>query len=141
MMIYTSIPVRSTLTHHKGGKTNDPEIAKFAFNLKFGVMFGRISYSRGPLEIRPVQEILKLRTMLDNAGIPNELHPSHGGYELCYLDHEKEECVCSVVETPSSYGYADDMLEISGLTQNGDDVEGHLSADEVFSRISKHYNA
>ena len=123
------------------GKTDDPEIMQFAFNLKVGTMFGQISYSGGPLEIKPVQEILKLKAKLDGAGIRYDLRPSYGGYQLHYFGHGNEKCVCSVIETPSSYGYAEDLLEISGLTRNGENVEGHLSADEVFSRILRHYHA
>lgn len=50
---------------------------------------------------------------------------------------------CSVIEHEASYGHSEDKLEIMGLLTDeelqNDDVVGHLSAEEVFSRIQKHF--
>jgi len=54
-------------------------------------------------------------------------------------------CVCSVAEGFGSYGYEDDTLEILGLISEEEkwedvNVLGYLTAEDVFSRISQHYN-
>lgn len=41
----------------------------------------------------------------------------------------------SVVEGWVSHGHERDLLEIMGLTQNGNEVEGYLTAEEVYTRI------
>lgn len=61
-----------------------------------------------------------------------------------YPDDGKEK-VCSVIEHKGSYGHEDDLLEIMGLLTDGeskhDDVVGFLSANNVFERIKKDYEA
>lgn len=93
------------------------------------------------------KEILRLAKMLSDADIPYQISELHGGYHITYPSDDSE-CVCSVVEHSFSYGAENDLLEIMGLlTEQGkaedvcDDsaVKGHLSAENVFERISEHY--
>lgn len=50
-----------------------------------------------------------------------------------------------MAEHDGSYGRTDDKLELMGLLTKEesecDEVEGWLTAEDVFNRISKHYNA
>ncbi len=91
-------------------------------------------------------EILRLKEMLEKANIPFDFSDRHfDGYHLCYPARTK--CVCSVIELEGSYGYRENLLEISGLTSNEelefscDTVLGSLTAENVFERISKHYKS
>ena len=87
------------------------------------------------------KEILKLKEMLEKAGIPFEFSDMWGGYHLCYPNNKTT--VCSVIEHDGSYGREQDLLEIMGLLTDeelqDDDVVGFLSAENVFERIKKHY--
>lgn len=51
--------------------------------------------------------------------------------------------VCSAIEHNYSYGGDQDLIEIMGLLtkeeEQYDSVKGHLSADDVFTRIKKHW--
>lgn len=93
------------------------------------------------------KEIFKLKEKLEEAKIPFEFSKLFDGYHLCYPEQntdEKEDVrVCSVIEHYGSYGHSEDLLEIMGLLTEeeylNDEVVGHLSADEVFQRIKKHY--
>lgn len=86
-------------------------------------------------------EILKLKEMLQNNGIPFEIDNMFGGYTIKYPSFE--ECVCSVIEHNGSYGHDDDKIEIMGLLTDEeyeeDTVVGWLTANDVFDRIKKHY--
>lgn len=89
-------------------------------------------------------EILRLKEMLEKAEIPFFFSDKHfDGYHICYPDNMK--CVCSVIEIEGSYGYRENLLEISGLMSNeelestDDTVLGSLTAENVFERISRHY--
>lgn len=94
-------------------------------------------------------EIKRLHAMLDEAGIPNDFWATDAGYEksyhLCYPDVEKGVTVCSVIQSPFSYGGEDNRLEIMGLLtdeeREEDDVVGWLTAEEVFARIAFHWKA
>lgn len=55
------------------------------------------------------------------------LYPSYAGH------------VCSVIQGYGTYGGNQNLLEIFGLTGTDNDVEGWLSAAEVFGRIKKHW--
>ena len=89
------------------------------------------------------KEIYKLRNMLDDAGIPYM-------FESCFLNGcaiaypNRDNIVCSVIEHDGSYGCEIDKIEIMGLLTDEekkyDFVVGYLSADEVFSRITNHWN-
>ena len=83
-------------------------------------------------------EILKLKELLEKAGIPFVFRRQFDGYTIKYGDG-----ACSVIEHSGSYGADENLLEIMGLTtkkerKNGA-VLGYLTADNVFKRIRKHY--
>lgn len=83
-------------------------------------------------------EILRLKEMLEKAGIPFLFRPQFDGYTIKYGDG-----VCSVIEHTGSYGEDENLLEIMGLItrkeRNASNVLGYLTAENVFKRIKKHY--
>lgn len=81
-------------------------------------------------------EIVKLSKMLDKEKIPHEDMQIFDGLQVNYPN--KENCVCDAICHSFSYGHEQGLLEIMGLTED-DDVEGYLTAKEVFKRIKKHY--
>lgn len=88
-------------------------------------------------------EILKLKEMLIQQGIPFDFSEIHGGYHIFYPN--KDNVICSVIEHDFSYGREKDKLEIQGLLTEqelegiGDTVLGYLTAEDVFARINKHF--
>lgn len=83
-------------------------------------------------------EIVKLSKMLDKEKIPHEDMQIFDGLQVNYPN--KENCVCDAICHSFSYGHEQGLLEIMGLTEDeDDDVEGYLTAKEVFKRIKKHY--
>lgn len=88
-------------------------------------------------------EILKLKAMLDDRGIPYEFYRMRDGYQLCYPNAKPANEVCSVIERRGSYGAKFDTCEIMGLLTEDeaamDRVAGFLSANEVFRRIETHW--
>ena len=106
-----------------------------------------ISGTRMPYD---ASEFYKLKFMLENAGIPfeNTSEINSVGYrdgtvrlQLCYPN--KAEKVSDVIYHEQSYGFSEGLLEIAGLVDEkrvGDTVEGHLTANQVFTRWSKHYH-
>lgn len=80
-----------------------------------------------------------LRDLLQKEGIPFEERQHLNTLQIVYPSIKNR--VCDAICLPYSYGYEEGLLEIMGLTQWGDDeVEGYLTAKEVFERIKKHYN-
>lgn len=92
-----------------------------------------------------MKEILRLKEMLEKENIPFEFieHEEVEGYQLAYPKFSKSneiiECDISVVQHKFSYGNDVNSLEIWETSK--DDVEGYLSAEDVFERIKKHYEA
>lgn len=90
-------------------------------------------------------EIEKLGQKLTEANIPYERHDSDGihgilGMEMKRIKYpQRERCVCSAIQGSYSYGGDENLIEIRGLTKNGEDIEGYLTAEDVFERISEHY--
>lgn len=84
-------------------------------------------------------EMQKLIEMLADAGIPFQVTSCWGTPQVCYPSDAER--VCDAVCHSNSYGYSEDLLEIMGLVDSAadDDVEGWLTAEEVFSRIQKDY--
>lgn len=87
------------------------------------------------------REIERLVKMLEVVSIPFELTDDVEGNsnnQIWYPNHDKS--VCDVICHKYSYGGNDGYLEIMGLSENDeDDVEGWLTAEEVFLKIAKHY--
>ena len=86
-------------------------------------------------------EILRLKGMLEKAGIPFRFSKSFGGYHIEYPNSAYK--VCSVIEHDGSYGRRQDLLAIMGLLtkkeKKEDVVLGYLTAENVFQRIEKHW--
>lgn len=91
------------------------------------------------------QEILKLDRMLTDANIPHTLQRRFDGWQICYpVERPSYDCVMDAIELFGSYGQEKDRLEIMGLLtpeeEEIDSVLGYLTAEDVFERISRHYN-
>lgn len=87
-------------------------------------------------------EMQKLINLLTEANIPFDVRDCWGTPQVCYPSANNDTMVCDAVCHLGSYGYDAGLLEIMGLVDFmavGDDVEGWLTAEEVFSRIQKHY--
>lgn len=86
-------------------------------------------------------EMMRLANMLGCANIPYDMGESFSGLHICYPNAEN--VVCSVIQHSFSYGGRDGKLEIMGLLtdeeEEYDSVVGWLSAENVFERISKHF--
>lgn len=90
------------------------------------------------------KEILKLNIMLDNAKIPHTMRRLDDGWQVIYTPYHPDSWVADAIETRYSYGVEDDLLEFAGrlLTEEelkSDSVVGGLTANNVFERISKHW--
>ena len=85
-------------------------------------------------------EILKLDKMLTDANIPHTLDRFLDGWQICYPNNNGR--VADAIQHFGSYGNAENLLEIMGLVkfeETSDSVLGHLTAEDVFKRISEHY--
>lgn len=84
-------------------------------------------------------EMDKLIPMLCKADIPFDLAIHMGRPQIIYPSLENH--VCDAVLHWGSYGHEQGLLEIMGLVDEdaGDDVEGWLTAEQVFDRILDHY--
>ena len=87
------------------------------------------------------REIERLIEMLTNADIPFEVTDDvmgNSNNQIWYPNFEKH--ICDVICHEYSYGGKDGYLEIMGLSDNEyDDVEGWLTAEQVFERISSDF--
>ena len=97
-------------------------------------------------------EILKLKTMLDEAKIPYDFEinplqsPAYGIGRRYHIGVPgKRNQIISVVQGKGTYGAEDDLLEIMGLLTEDerakDEVAGWLTAENVFQRIKNYYDA
>lgn len=94
-----------------------------------------------------MNQMATLAEKLAQAGTP---------FEIVYMDEDiysragesvpqiwypnRKKAVCDVICHKYSYGGDRGLLEIMGLVDNEyDDVEGYLTAEDVFKRISLHY--
>lgn len=93
-----------------------------------------------------MKEIFRLKEMLEKENIPFEFveNEEMEGYQIAYPKYYKStsiiQCDISVVQHKYSYGNDDNLLEIWDM-RNNYDVEGYLSAEFVFERIRKRYEA
>ena len=92
------------------------------------------------------REILKLHAMLMEHDIPHIVRRSFDGWQVCYpVSRPDAECVIDAIEHRGSYGQESDLLEIMGLLtpeeEEYDAVCGYLTAENVFERIKKHWDA
>ena len=89
------------------------------------------------------KEIFRLDEMLTAKEIPHVFHKMMDGWQIIYPE-DGEKRVMDAIEHYGSYGNDQDLLEIMGLLtpeeKECDSVLGCLTADDVFSRIEKHWN-
>ena len=86
-------------------------------------------------------EILKLDKMLTGAKIPHTLDRFLDGWQVCYPNNDGR--VADAIQHFGSYGNTENLIEIMGLVKSEeteDSVLGHLTADDVFARMSEHYH-
>ena len=89
-----------------------------------------------------MSEMEKLINMLKENNIPFEIDSCWGTPQVRYPS--KANCICDAICHHFSYGHEDGLLEIMGLVDEeemGDNVEGYLTAEDVFKRIKNHYEA
>lgn len=81
------------------------------------------------------RENIKLASKLWAAGFKYDLTSCYDGTQVILYD-SREKRVADTICHSGSYGHEDGLLELYGLgVQNeDDDVEGWLTADEVFKR-------
>lgn len=88
------------------------------------------------------QEILKLDAMLTERQIPHTCNKFMDGWQVIYPEDGGNR-VMDAIEHCGSYGNEQDKLEIMGLLtpeeKKNDSVLGYLSAEEVLSRIERHW--
>lgn len=84
-------------------------------------------------------EMGKLEWLLQEAKIPYRIEYIWGMPSVRYYGHG-EELICDAVCHSGSYGHEIGLLEIMGLTRNDDSVEGWLTSEEAFDRISEDWN-
>ena len=86
-----------------------------------------------------MKEILRLKEMLEKENIPFVFieREEVKGYQI--FKTRMGEIIFSVVQHKYSYGNDVNLLEMWEMSK--DDVEGYLSAEDVFERIKKHYEA
>ena len=90
-----------------------------------------------------MKEIFRLKEMLENENIPFEFieHEDLEGYQITYpiMDTSILQFDISIIQHKYSYGNNDNLLEMMDVSKT--DVEGYLSAEDVFERIKEHYKA
>ena len=88
-----------------------------------------------------MNEIEKLHYLLSKANIPHEFIERGMLKQICYPSSSN--IIASIIFGEGTFGFKSGLLEICGLLTEKeaeiDDVAGHLSAEEVFGRIFKHY--
>lgn len=83
-------------------------------------------------------EMDKLIPMLCKADIPFDMAIHLGRPQIAYPSFDNT--VCDVVCHWGSHGHEKGLLDIMGLCENNfDDVEGYLTAEDVFERIYEHW--
>lgn len=84
-------------------------------------------------------EMVRLELLLQEAKIPYQMDYVMGMPSVRYYGHG-DELICDAICHRGSYGHEIGLLEIMGLTRNDDSVEGWLTSEEVFDRISEDWN-
>jgi len=87
------------------------------------------------------REPLRLASMCLANNIPFEIAELYEGMIVAYPSFENR--VSDAICHNGSYGRKEGLLEIMGLVNaektDGDDVEGYLTAEEVFMRWNEHW--
>ena len=84
-------------------------------------------------------EMITLIDKLQSVGIPHEVvrQDLFDSIQVCYPS--REHCICDAICHQYSYGGKEGLLEIMGLADTEDGVEGWLTADDVFARMYTDY--
>jgi hypothetical protein len=83
----------------------------------------------------------RLEQMLIDNNIPHEVAIDFTGSKQLWYPNKKD-VVSDAICHQYSYGCEEGLLEIMGLADsNFDDVEGWLTAEEVFKKWSAHYKS
>lgn len=118
--------VRRWITAHLFNNDNSEEVSQ-----KEGGDCGRRKY----------KEIFRLKEKLEKENISFEFREILSGFQINYPNIRNRQC--SVVEHECSYGHERDLLEIMGLLSDEEEADdfvlGHLTAEDVFNRIYKHF--
>lgn len=105
-------------------------------------MLSKLDENGNYIENPAYKEIHVLNELLNKAGIPHTMKRFRDGWQICYPVDEKGR-VMDAIEYHGSYGVEEDLLEIMGLLtpeeKSQESVLGHLTAQEVFERIKRHY--
>lgn len=86
------------------------------------------------------REPLRLASMCLANNIPFEIAELYEGFIIAYPSFENR--VSDAICHNGSYGRKEGLLEIMGLVNEeevGDEVEGYLTAEQVFERWQKHW--
>lgn len=85
-------------------------------------------------------ENCKLASMLLSANIPFQFRDLYDGTQILFPSIEN--CIADAVCHSNSCGHEKGLLEIMGVGVQdvADDVEGYLTAEEVFRRWSAYYD-
>lgn len=84
-------------------------------------------------------EMARLELYLQETKIPYRMDYVLGMPSVRYYGYGNE-LICDAICHSGSYGHEEGLLEIMGLTRNDDSVEGWLTSEEVFDRISEDWN-
>ena len=84
-------------------------------------------------------QMTRLELYLQEAKIPYRMDYVLGMPSVRYYGRG-DKLICDAICHSGSYGHEDGLLEIMGLTRNGDSVEGYLTSREVFDRIREDWN-
>ena len=83
------------------------------------------------------KEFFPLLTTLVKNDIPFDVRRMYDGFQIFYPNIENQ--VCDVIIHSYSYGYKEGLLEIMGLSDTDDNVDGFLHGYDIFNRIFSHY--
>lgn len=82
--------------------------------------------------------LYELAEMLKNAEIPYELVYNYFTNSNMLMYPSQKDRVADAIYFYGSYGYEQGLLEVGGkIVKIDDEVEGYVSAEEVFQRIKK----
>lgn len=84
------------------------------------------------------KEILRLSKMLDDTDVPHKLERLYDGWKITFYGRDSV-YISDVIEHFGSYGSEEDRVEMMGLVDGGD-VQGYMTAQEVFEIWSKYWN-
>lgn len=80
------------------------------------------------------REINKLEEMLSKTKANYKLYSSFDGFQIILFDNNNK-ILSDAICHSGSYGHENDLLEICGLgVEANEDIEGYLTAEEVFQK-------